>query len=164
MDPLQMDPLQMDLWSVVWNFVLFFHILRMSSSQLTHIFQRGRLPPSTRNLWELSMIPWVAVLVCDVHAVFTGMSIWWVLHTAWSTANPSKEWRIYLFGQVSKWNMKSIQIWIFDRVQSIQIRVPYFLKANHCCHDSHVGEEGRIPSVPNLWGVPNKGFRMVAWF
>ena len=35
-------------WLVVWN-ILFFHILGMSKSQLTNIFQRGRL--TTNQIW-----------------------------------------------------------------------------------------------------------------
>ena len=33
----------MFIWLVVWNSFLFFHTLGISSSQLTNIFQRGRL-------------------------------------------------------------------------------------------------------------------------
>jgi len=36
-------------WLVVWNMnFMTFHILGMSSSQLAHIFQRGRAQPPTR--------------------------------------------------------------------------------------------------------------------
>ena len=35
-------PTTVPQWLVVWNIFLFFHILGISSSQLTHIFQRGR--------------------------------------------------------------------------------------------------------------------------
>ena len=52
-------------WLVVWNIVLFFHILRISSSQLTNsYFSEGR---STTNQLHWFMFPYFPFLSTSIH-------------------------------------------------------------------------------------------------